>query len=655
MLRRNRRGRLVVLAIVTVAVVSCGERTVDRSVLTNDATWIMHPIDSRFRGSNALGGGDVNGDGLPDYVTNYEFDQRYVVEFHPPRGVDPRRPWPTVVAYFEGGQQNGVDTESAALADLDGDGNLDIIGSQGTHVTAFFEGNQPGIRVIWGPPKSAVMDPSAWVDAGRFPGTIEKGHFLWQIPFDVNGDGAIDVLVGGRVEWNNGARGSVKWIEAPLDPALRRDLARWQMHDIDPDQLDGHGFVLADVDEDGDPDLLDQNADFDTPPEAQTLHWYENPGAGSEAQRDAWPKHVIYTGNEFYLKPQIALVDLDRDGHQDFVTAVDDAIYWFRKTSVAPVAFERIVIPKDPIALGHSRPIRVGDVNGDGKPDLIVLQTHTSGVIRADGAAAFWMEYEGDVPRADNWRTHVIKWGSGKPMKLSAFGEKWDQAQLVDVDGDGDLDIVANCEEWWADEDEAVPYWRPQVKPQAVAVVWFENRVREAPHASRERSGTCVIEGEHYADAKDSTWVIFGTYAGYVGDGYAQDFNSSYGEPREWEATRGVEYNLQLDGGTYFVWVRRYVPSRWGRRGEGLGGAGSNSTWLAFDDDTPVAAFDGEEREYDTWTWVRADAPVTLGHGEHRLHLHARQGGYAVDRIVLSRAPDFTPEGEGPAETPATP
>jgi len=86
MLRRNRRGRLVVLAIVTVAVVSCGERTVDRSVLTNDATWIMHPIDSRFRGSNALGGGDVNGDGLPDYVTNYEFDQRYVVSTRAGRG-----------------------------------------------------------------------------------------------------------------------------------------------------------------------------------------------------------------------------------------------------------------------------------------------------------------------------------------------------------------------------------------------------------------------------------------------------------------------------------------------------------------------------------------------------------------------------------------
>ncbi|HZR83641.1 MAG TPA: VCBS repeat-containing protein [Candidatus Binatia bacterium] len=613
----------------------------------------MHPIDSRFRGSNALMSGDVNGDGLTDYVTNYEFDQRYVVELHPPRGADPRRPWPTVVAFFEGGEQDGVDTESAALADLDGDGNLDIVGSQGTHPTSFFEGNQPGVRVLWGPPPEDAMSPSAWIDARRFPATIDQGHFLWAVPFDVNGDGALDVLVGGRVQWNNGARASIKWIEAPRESSARRDLAAWRVHDIDPDQLDGHGFVLADLDEDGDLDVLDQNADFDTPPEAETLHWYENPGTGSEAQRQPWSKHVIYTGDEFYLKPQIALVDLDRDGHEDFVTAVDDAIYWFRKTSTWPVAFERVVIPKDPVAIGRSRPVRVGDVNGDGKPDIVVLQTHTDGVIPADRAAAFWMEYEGEAPRTDNWRTHVIKWGSGEPMQLFTFGEKWDQAQLVDVDGDADLDLVANCEEWWADEYEVIAYWRPEVRPQSVGVVWFENRLHEPPHGGRERDGRCVIEGEHYADALDSTWVIFATYPDFAGDGYVQDFNSVDATPRAWNATAGLAYDVDLDGGEYSVWVRRWVPGRWGRHLQGLGGGGSNSAWVGFDGAEPDLPIDDEEGSHDAWEWVRAPAPVSLARGAHRLELRAREGGYAVDRIVLTTDSGFVPQGEGPAETGA--
>jgi hypothetical protein len=621
-----------------------------KRAIVNDTPWPMHTIDDRFRGANALGAADVNGDGFTDYVTNYEFDQRYVIALHPGRGGDVKAPWPTAVAYFLGGRQDGVDTEHAALGDLDGDGNLDVVGAQGWHTTAFFEGQNAGVRIVWGPPAARLFDESAWIDAGRIPATIDQGHFLWVVPYDVNGDGALDILAGGRLHEKTLRNASIKWIEAPAERAERRDLSRWTVHDIDPEGFDGHGFVLTDIDEDGDPDLADANADFDTPEEEETVHWYENPGPGSEAQKTPWPKHEIYRGSEFYAKPQIAVADLDGDGYDDLITQVEDAIYWFRKTGVHPVAWERIVIPKDPVARWIGRPVRVADLDGDGRLDIFAMLTHVDGVIPGTTASAFWMSYSGDRPTADNWTTHVVKWGSGKPMFLPAFGEKWDQVQLDDVDRDGDLDILANCEEWWADYFEVAPYWDPLSDPTSVSVVWFENRLGEEPYRFAERGGRAVIEAEHHSDARDGSWVSRNRHGGYGGDGYLQDHNVLGSTPRAWDETRGFVYETRLAGGTYHVWLRTFAPARWGEAPSGLGGTASDSAWLGADG-VALGVVGDATGPFDAWTWVRLDSPVQLAAGDRVIELRVREGGFAVDRIVLAAGADFVPAGVGPAET----
>jgi hypothetical protein len=616
-------------------------------------TWMAHAVDDRFRGANGLHGGDIDQDGRVDYLTNYEFDQRFVVTLRPPPALVRKR-WPAVVTWQPTPLASGfgINPESSALGDVDGDGFLDVLTAQGYSTLPDFEGNEAGVRVVWGPAPADVLDPGAWLDAGRIPATVDYGHYLWVRPFDVNGDGATDILAGGRIHAGNGRKTGPQWIEAPADPMMRRDLSLWAIHEIDPDQIDGHGFVLADVDEDGDQDIVDANADFDTPDADETVHWYENPGTGSPAQRNPWTKHLIYQGPEFDPKPQIAVADLDADGLTDVLTQVEPDIYWFRKTSLAPVTFERIVITKDARAQFFARPIRVADLDGDGRPDLLGMLSQRAGDIPPAKASVFWMRYDGAAPGAANWSTSPIRWGSDKTMLLafaSGFAEKWDQVEVLDLDEDGDLDILANCEEWWETGGlfEAVPFFTPGIAPSSVSVVWFENRLADDPFIAEERAGAVVVEAEHFTRLDDGSWIERNRYPGHVGDGYMHVHVARADPARPADATLGLGYQVAVAGGTYRLWVRRWVPSVWGY---GLGGTKSDSAWVGVDDE-PLAVLDDAGGATDDWVWVQAPAPFTLAPGTHTLRLRARENGYAVDRVVLTADPVFVPTGDGPAET----
>jgi hypothetical protein len=615
----------------------------------NAAVWPMHQIDARYRGANSLQAADVDGDGHPDYVTNYEFDSRYILAFHPGPGGDPKAPWPTVAlleppAGADG--QKGINTEYATFGDLDGDGNVDVIAAQGISEIDFMMNGEPGVRVFWGPGPSLTHDASAWIDGGRIPGTIEAGHFLYAQAADVNQDGALDVLTGGRIDARTGKKTGVLWLEAPADPARRRDLAAWSVRTIDAEQFGVRNALAVDLDQDGDLDVVLANADFDTPEEEEALVWYENPGAATAALLEPWPKHELYRGSDFYGKPQVVAVDLDGDGLTDLLTETRDALLYFHERPGTPASWDRLTIPKAPETKWISRTLKVADLDGDGRLDLLGMLLHEDGDLPADKAAVFWMSYDGDAPGADNWRTHVIKWGSGRTMLVRTFGEKWDEAHVTDVDGDGDLDVVANCEEWW---EGGWGLTAAGGQPRAnVAVAWFENRLFEAPFRFGERDGSVAIEAEHLSDAQDNTWLVRNVTDGFAGEGYVQDHDALDKVARAPEASRGATYDVTLAGGTYAVWLRVLSPTKFGLS---LGGALSDSAYLSMDDGTPFVVGD-DAGTTDQWRWLRAESPLDLGAGSHRLTLRAREGGFCVDRLVFTRADAPAPTDEGPAETP---
>lgn len=331
--------------------------------------WPMHKIDEDFLIANSMNAQDVNGDGRPDFAVIDELLGLQTIIFHPGEDSAIRRPWPKVVLGKVG------NPEYSCLGDLDGDGNVDLVVVEGDDLE---RGYNTGVRVWWGPATAQVMSATAWKDAGHIPGTSGL-QYLYAETFDVNSDGALDIIVGGRRHSVTKKYAGIRWIEAPRQKSERRDLSKWKIRFIDPDALDGHGWVIADIDQDGDMDLVDANADWDTSEWDEELYWYENPGNGTPAQLQPWKRHSVWRSSEFYAKPQIGVADLTGDGLTDMVTQTQNYVHIFRKARKQPVEWERIAIPKPDIIQWIGRPVKFADLNGDGRLDIVGALIHNDG------------------------------------------------------------------------------------------------------------------------------------------------------------------------------------------------------------------------------------------------------------------------------------
>lgn len=438
--------------------------------------WAVHRIETQFQLPNSLGPGDFNKDGFTDYVVIHE-GRNYSIVLHPGRAGDPRKPWPLVAIPQKGNVENG------AAGDFDGDGNLDmvVVEAGGPRNNTYSRA-----RFLWGPAPDRLLDGSAWALSDPIPASVDVGHWLWVQAKDLNGDGVTDFVAGGRMHESNKSYSGIRWFEAPENPKDRRNLAKWTMHDLAPDWLGGHGFIFVDLDGDGDEDIVDCNSDWDTGFKQMMIGWMENPGPKAPELRRPWRVRSIAGGRDFYPKAQVAVADMNADGRLDVMVQGRNHLYIYFQ--LPGDEWDKIAVLKPEVARWLARPTKVADLNGDGKLDVVGGLIHEAGFFPAGKASVFWMEYEGPKATPDKWKTHPIRWGDysngvtvGKTNKNNIWrdsfgqGEKWDNFELVDVDGDGDLDIVANVEEHGR--------WTQQGTHRAepiLGVVWFENPLRKA-------------------------------------------------------------------------------------------------------------------------------------------------------------------------------
>ena len=272
---------------------------------------------------------DLDGDGRPEAVAPNKGEQ------NPP--IDTTARHPISVFAIAGDPLDGESWSEHELGrylipqnsepiDLDGDGDLDLVGGARGERRIFWFENRGG---------DGFDLPEREIE---IEGTRSGGFHLAFT--DLSGDGRLDIVLA--------IREGLGWIEQPEDPSRP-----WPSHLIgtfDPDSMTG--FTLADIDGDARLDVMagsysrgPRDHDGDLGPEAALgrIGWFQQP----QDPRGPWTRHDV-SRRQRGMFDQFVARDLDGDGDVDFVSTRGnsepyDGVFWLEqvRSDDQRAAFER--------------------------------------------------------------------------------------------------------------------------------------------------------------------------------------------------------------------------------------------------------------------------------------------------------------------------
>ena len=207
---------------------------------------------------------------------------------------------------------------------------------------------------------------------------------------DINNDGAMDVVTNGD---------QIVWYENPRGTGGDPGANRWRRHVIDS-TTGSHDIVAGDLNGDG-------RLDVAIRVEFGPTFLYLQKGS------DSWTKVAITSASN---GNGLALLDVNNDGRVDIV----ENGYWLEQP---PDPVKGIWVRHDFAQWTAGCSVMVGDINRDGRPDIILSPSESAGRIS-------WFEMPED-PK-ETWIEHII-------LPSVSYVHR---VRIADFDNDGSLDVA---------------------------------------------------------------------------------------------------------------------------------------------------------------------------------------------------------------------